>query len=413
MAYSELVKSFERIRDYVREFYVYGFRTRGQYDKKSLRSYDNERRRLESWLGDYIGSHRTAGGKNMFLSIDSRSTGSSPLNRVLKSKSFTDGDITLHFILFDILSESDGIPLSELTERVDGYLCGFDSPMSFEDSTVRKKLAEYIKLGLVIAEKSGRQTLYRKAPQRDLKRWREALEFFSEAGMCGVLGSFLLDKQGGGSELFTFKHHYVTHVLESEVLCSLLLAIHDRRSVGFSYYRRKHRDWSDLSGVPLKIFVSVQTGRRWVVMSNPLNGRLESYRLDYLRDVTLRGECPQYDALCDRLCAARKTMWGISFVPHSRAERVSFTIRIGSGEEYLWLKLQREKRCGSVERTDENTAVFTAEVNDSGELVPWVRSFIGNIVSLDFSNKAVEKKLRDDMNLMYSIYCVEDDNAVS
>ena len=48
MAYSELIKNFERIRDYMREFYVYGFKTREEYYSKSARSYDNERRRIES-----------------------------------------------------------------------------------------------------------------------------------------------------------------------------------------------------------------------------------------------------------------------------------------------------------------------------------------------------------------------------
>lgn len=46
MAYSELVKNFDRIRDYMRQFYVYGFKSRTEYDKKSARSYDNERRRM-------------------------------------------------------------------------------------------------------------------------------------------------------------------------------------------------------------------------------------------------------------------------------------------------------------------------------------------------------------------------------
>jgi len=40
MAYSELIKNFNRIRDYMREFYVYGFKSRCEYDKKSPRSYD-------------------------------------------------------------------------------------------------------------------------------------------------------------------------------------------------------------------------------------------------------------------------------------------------------------------------------------------------------------------------------------
>ena len=72
MAYSELIKSFERIRNYMREFYVYGFKSREEYGLKSARSYDNERRRIESWLGDYMSFHQDASGKNVFLSVDSR-----------------------------------------------------------------------------------------------------------------------------------------------------------------------------------------------------------------------------------------------------------------------------------------------------------------------------------------------------
>ena len=31
MAYSELIKNFDRIRDYMRQFYVYGFKSRTEY----------------------------------------------------------------------------------------------------------------------------------------------------------------------------------------------------------------------------------------------------------------------------------------------------------------------------------------------------------------------------------------------
>ena len=47
MAYNERVKNFNRIRDYMREFYVYGFKSRDEFTKKSARSYDDEKRRLE------------------------------------------------------------------------------------------------------------------------------------------------------------------------------------------------------------------------------------------------------------------------------------------------------------------------------------------------------------------------------
>lgn len=52
MAYKELIKNFNRIRDYMREFYVYGFKSREEYTNKSARSYDDEHRRLKSWLDD-------------------------------------------------------------------------------------------------------------------------------------------------------------------------------------------------------------------------------------------------------------------------------------------------------------------------------------------------------------------------
>ena len=79
MAYSELIKNFNRTRDYMREFYIYGFKSREEYNKKSLCSYDDERRRMESWLGDSMQFLQTSEGKNVFISIDSRVSKHNPL----------------------------------------------------------------------------------------------------------------------------------------------------------------------------------------------------------------------------------------------------------------------------------------------------------------------------------------------
>ena len=143
MAYSELIKNFSRIRSYMRDFYVYGFKRRDEYVYKSARSYDNERRRVESWLGDYMAFRRTDAGKNVFLTVDSRTTAHNPFYKAFKAKSFTDGDITLHFLLFDILlDETVACSLQEIAEQIaDGYLARFDVPMEFDESTLRKSSA--------------------------------------------------------------------------------------------------------------------------------------------------------------------------------------------------------------------------------------------------------------------------------
>lgn len=146
MAYNELIKNFEKVRAYMREFYVYGFKSRTEYDAKSARSYDDERRRLESWLGDYMRFTQTPEGKNVFLSVDSRVTRKNPFYKAWKAKSFTDGDITLHFAIFDILYDPETkMTLTELIEEIDQRL---SSRMAFDESTLRKKLKEYAEEGM-------------------------------------------------------------------------------------------------------------------------------------------------------------------------------------------------------------------------------------------------------------------------
>ena len=146
MAYSELIKNFNKIRDYMRDFYVYGFKSRDDYTKKSARSYDDEKRRIESWLGDYMKFHQTADGKNVFLSIDSRVTRHNPLYKAWKTKSFTDGDITLHFIVMDILPAGQELSLGDIVYQLDkNYRLGI-SHISWTNIWLFLDMQEYLML---------------------------------------------------------------------------------------------------------------------------------------------------------------------------------------------------------------------------------------------------------------------------
>ena len=155
MAYSELIKNFERIREYIREFYVYGFRSREEYASiKSTRSYDNERRRVESWLEDYISFKQTGQGKNVFISVDSRQVAHNPLYRAFKTKSFTSNDILLHFTLMDYLQDHDASGISEIQDGLlEEYPGTFEQNGLPDESTIRKKLRELQDLGIISARK--------------------------------------------------------------------------------------------------------------------------------------------------------------------------------------------------------------------------------------------------------------------
>ena len=87
--FQELIKSFPKTREYVRDFFVYGFKTRNEFKAKSPRTYDNERRRLESWLAPYVRKDHVSGGSNISLAIDSNLLDANPLFRIWKTKSFS------------------------------------------------------------------------------------------------------------------------------------------------------------------------------------------------------------------------------------------------------------------------------------------------------------------------------------
>ncbi len=409
-SYQELIKNFENVRAFMRDFYVYGFRGRGDYRSKSARSYDNERRRLESWLGDYMSFVRTPDGKNVLISIDSRTIRHNPLYNALKTKSFTDGDITLHFILFDILyTPSVRRTIGELLAEIDEkYLSGFEHPMMFDESTVRKKLKEYCDAGILTAEKEGRKMYYQRAQSPNLTGLCEVLHFFSEVAPCGVIGSFLLDKEHSDTDAFTFKHHYITGAIDSDVLERLFSAMREKRGITASNLNRHRNVPKRLRMVPLRIFISAQSGRQHLIAYLPDEGTIRACRVDYLSDIRAEEPEPRFDELREELDHMQEKMWGVSLNGNNRGaehtEHVEFIIRVKESEDYIVQRLEREKRVGTVEKLDDHTYRFSADVYDSSEMIPWIRTFICRIVQMNFSNRSVENRFKNDLEEMYRIY---------
>ena len=409
MAYTELVKNFEKVRAYMREFYVYGFKSRNDYDAKSARSYDDERRRIEGWLGDYIGFRQTPEGKNVFLSVDTRITQHNPFYRAWKTKSFTDGDITLHFILLDILHDPEvAMTVSQLAEAIDGYLSVFDAPMTFDESTIRKKLKEYVDEGIIQTEKDGRKVCYRRAPHTDLSSLSDVSDFFSEAAPCGVIGSYLQDRSDDHPNFFTFKHHYLTQTMDSDVMAALFDAMQQKHYISADYTGRRSNHPRTLRLVPLRIYISAQNGRQNLIAYHEQGGQLRSYRLDHMSNIKLLEPCGQFDTLRQYLQRAEPHIWGVNCKRNIlHTEHVEFDIRIAEDEQYILQRLEREKRCGQITKLDEQHYRFSADVFDTAEMIPWIRSYLCRITRLNFSNRTLENQFKADLQEMYRLYGID------
>lgn len=406
MENSELVKNFERIRDYMRQFYVYGFKSREEYHHKSPRSYDNERRRIESWLGEHMSFRREESGKQVFLSMDALSLAHNPLYQAFKAKSFTDKDITLHFYILDTLRDGEEKSLNRITEEIESdYLALFPDAPALEMNTLRKKLKEYATLGLVRIRRQGKELLY-SLPERDidLSGWENALNYFSEASPLGVIGSFLLDRLPEDRSFFRFKHHYLVHTLDSQILCLLLDAATRKESVVLTIRGKNPNHEQVFSVYPCKIYISAQTGRQYLLGYVLTRRNFRFFRLDTIHKVIPGAPAEDSDAIAAREADFSSHLWGVSANHSGKLDHLEMIIRAEDYEPFILQRLQREKRCGQVEILDKNTFRFSIDVYDALEMLPWLRTFIGRIQHLECSNSLVEARFREDLEAMAALY---------
>lgn len=407
MAYNELIKNFDRIRDYMRQFYVYGFRSRSEYDRKSARSYDNERRRVESWLGNFMRFRRTAEGRQVFLSVDSRAIPKNPLYNAFKAKSFTSGDISFHFYILDLLQEGEEFTIGEIVDAFsDKYLNHFETDWQPDSSTIRKKLKEYVSLGILQAGKRGRELTYKRAEDSvNLKAWADTIAFFSEADPLGVVGSTLLDKLEESSDPFQFKHHYMLHTLDSRILLQLLTAIGQRKAVRLTNASLRTGSGEVLHTVcPLKIFVSTQSGRQYLLCYNYRFRKLMFFRIDYIQAAEPGAEERRFDTYLGYYEKFSTHLWGTSAGTGFHVDHLEMTLHFDDDELFIPQRLEREKRNGRVELLDGNTVRYITDVYDASELLPWLRTFIGRIERLECSDPTVTERFYEDFEAVCALY---------
>ena len=407
--FQELIKNFEKIRDYMREFFVYGCKVRQDFTGKSLRTYDNERRRIECFLGDYIRSDYTSKGKQIYISVDSKNTAQNPLYAAWKAKSFTDNDIMLHFFIMDILWDGKERTVTGLTDRIlEEY------GVEFEEQTVRLKLKDYEGEEILQSRKQGKALYYRLAEPETFEssplyeHLMDAVKLFQEISAFGFIGSTVLDRERSGNDLFSFKHHYLVHTLEDGVLNELLEAMRRRSRVRFENRSARSGRVTQQEGVPLSVFVSTQTGRRYLCIYLEAKRRFVNMRLDAICKVVRLEEYPDYEERQEELRRNRKACWGVSFSGSSRSlrkEEICLKLRIDEKrEDYVTERLRREGRGGEVLRIDEHTVLYSGTFFDCNEMLPWIKTFTGRILDIQVSNPAVADKLTKDLDRMYQMY---------
>ena len=415
--FSELIKNFAKTRDYVLDFFIYGFKVRGDFSQKSARTYDDEKRRVESWLGDYLRWDDSQRGRQISISVDSGHVPENPLYQAYDARSFTDNDIRLHFLLLDLLHDKQPRSIREITDALSEQYSAV-----FEEQTVRGKLKEYTAEGILIAEKRGKAAYFRLSDDTAdafLNRFpglTEAVKFFSECGEFSIIGNRILKSAGLKNDLFLHKHAYIVHTLEDPLLCDLCTAIAEQRLIRLSCSSTRKRALSGTSEceipektvIPLGFITSVQTGRRYLAAYVPQRKRFCSFRLDAIRSIAIVGYAEDYEAVKAAYLRNLSRCYGVSFGMRDefgKAEPLQILFAADEQTEPFFIeRLYREKRIGTVTRIEANRYLLTVDAFDPHEVMHWAKSCIGRILSVSGGTKQIRDRFLSDIDRMQAMY---------
>jgi len=400
--YQELIKNFSRIRDYMREFFVFGFKTRNDFKQKSKRTYDNERRRIEDYLGDLIKREYTDKGKMIFVSVDSSKIAQNPFYKAYKSKSFTKNDIILHFLILDILSDRGNLSLEKITDLINDR-----TEYYFDPQTVRNKLKEYTEYGIITIQKNKKSHFYslNKCYFEDFNFPKDALLFFSEIAPFGVIGSYLNDRRNNRNTKFQYKHNFIVNTLEDGILLDIISAMHEQKRIKIENYNRRDSTTNNFIILPLLIYVSVQTGRRYLIAQGKYLKRFSTYRLDYIKRVTILDKDENFTSLQEKLKECFEYSFSTALIKDGKKEHFEMVLFIDEEkEDYVITRLEREGHGGKIERIEPNLYKYSTDVYDTNELTTWIKSFTGRIIKIEGDNKRVIKLFYNDIKKMAEMY---------
>lgn len=406
--YTELKKNFLGIRGLLRHFFIYGDMSRSKApDKTSVRSYDDDLRRIKSWFKDIIKSKSVDGEKRYSVCVDPSAVSNNPFFSAYKYKSFTDKDINLHFLLLSILKNKE-LSISEISDEI----CNLSGNPDFETNTIRNKLKEYVELGLIKENKTNKACLFSLEETKindflqENKELLEAIKFFSEISPISVVGSYILDKFDLGKEnTISYRHLFLANCLDDVIIIDILEAIQSDSYIEITNDSPNTHKITKNKLFPFKILVSLNTCRSYLMGYSTKHDNFSFFRIDYIKEVKILEKANEANNFKQAINEALPYCYMLSMDKTKELENFEMTLSIDEEKEkHILKKLIQEARGGKIEKIAPNVFHYTRQTYSTKEIMPWAKSFIGNIISVKGNNKEEIDCINKDLKEIAKIY---------
>lgn len=415
-----LIRDYSDIRDILRDIYIYGCFSRDDYINKGIsgRKYDNEQRRITSYLPDKFIKKKREGKRVLpYCSYNMTETPENFLAETYRNKSFTLLDIMSYFFVLTLLNEGQGMTLPELLEVIPEE----NAEIIYTKDNLRKKLDELIEKGLIASKKVGRRVLYKTVEDslgyfetQELTDIYWLLEFVKNVNPIEMPYFFLQRKlrlylyanrgiQVDDIHTFQYKHNHLFNVLDNEEVLVILRAIHAQRELNIQYSSRGSVFTSRI--LPIRVIHECNHGRQYVLFYDLASETVKTRRIDRISSAEMMGKADdEIIGKAVKESELEESSWCTSGLYFDQDEvKIEFRIDDES-EQYVIERIKREGKNGTIESVAPGLYLYTIMVKDPLEMTPWIRSF-GERAKVVYSKDGVlEKHLLEDYERAISKY---------
>lgn len=423
--FPDFIKHYDLIRSILRDVFLYGCFSKGDLENKnhgSLRKVSYEMRRIKQYIeNDFIKIDKDGKNKLLSLSYDDISNTKNFLIDTYLSKSFTKADIILYYYLLLILNyKNKPMTFSDIeNELVNEELIDYENISS---KTIERKLNELARsMEIVSVKKNGRvkeycisEDILKELNNKEVLKLYNIVDLYKNIIFPNVSGHYFYDTLKDYMEFerniipknnncFQYKNLHFHPVIEEELILKIMRAIENRNEIRIktNYKNTRVKKHDNEVVRPFKLRYDIECGR-FYVFSFTSSGRCISARLDRKDDVEVLKTRFNYDKYEEKYKLAMDKSF--SSVPHNTdapCEEVEFEVKINSlNEYYIVEKIKGELGECTFEEMSDTRYSFKKIVNDSWEMIPWIRRYGGylRVISPRYLHKKLEKDWEEMLN---------------
>lgn len=257
----------------------FGTLTPDEFEKEaiSVSKYNKMKPILLTCIGNDIEDRRYQKGaaRSLHITSDAFSEGFSRLCNTYMIKGIKPEELVLRILIMQILLNQPDLTRQELLSYITDLIPELSD---LNDGTFYNQLSHLAEYGQVYTLSPKRPYKW-SVPQNPFSGLSEAIQsklteyvsFMRQLQAPYVCGEHLYHsvcKSDGEQSIFLVRGHHIGHVLDDEVLYTLLNAINESRIISFDYLNQKqaYRHLQDI--LPVKVISMEQTGRRYLFAVN-------------------------------------------------------------------------------------------------------------------------------------------------